>query len=136
MKKLIAGSAVAASAIACLGLALPASASGSPVAGNYVVADNGQGCWAGGALLADGSGTGAGGCSFSGPAGQEVLRFTTRSWTGDATAGVTLCVNAIATKDPAGIFPTGQFAFGCLGPVPVNIGPVKINGTLIKISLR
>jgi len=138
MKRIIA-TAIGAAGL-CLGFALPASA--GSVAGNYVIADNGQGCWAGGALLSDHTGTGAGGCSFSGPAGQEVLRFTTRSWSGDAVSGVTLCVNAIAAKDPAGLFPSGQFPFGCAGPIPVNVGPVKVvlNGgpgtTLVKVSLR
>ncbi len=141
MKKIITIAAI--SAATCLGLALPASASGSPVAGNYVIADNGQGCWAGGPLFADGTGGGGGGCSFSfAPGVHEVLRFTTRTWSGNATTGVTLCVNAIATHDPAGAFPSGEFAFGCAGPIPVNQPPIKVilNGgpgtTLVKVDLR
>src|SRR5712692_9426454 len=98
---------------------LPASA--ASVVGNFVVADNGPGCWSGGALLSDGTGTGAGNCSFKTPAGQEILHFAGKTWTGNATVGVTLCATVTAIKDPLGLAP-GPL---CIGPLPVNVGPVK-----------
>lgn len=138
MRKTITTAIIAIAGIT--GLATPALASGPSVAGSFTVADNGQGCWSGGALLSDGTATGAGACSFSTPLGHENLVFTGKTWSGDATTGVTLCATvrpANAGSDPLGIAPD----LGCIGPLPVNAGPVKITGpdgdtTLVRVSLR
>jgi hypothetical protein len=128
MKKLIV-SALAAGSL--LGLALPASAaSASPVpVGNYAIADLGQGGWAGGPMYADG--TLGGGGAFSFLNGQEILRIVSGTWTADSS-GVTLCANTTAIKDPLGLAGSQL----CLGPVSANVGPQKIEGTLVKVSLR
>jgi hypothetical protein len=117
-----------------LGLALPATAASagtSPVVGNYAIADLGQGAWAGGPMYASGSLGGGGAFSFMN--GQEILRITSGTWSGSASSGVTICAFVTPIKDPLGL--AGQQPL-CLPPLPVNTGPVKIEGTLVKISLR
>jgi hypothetical protein len=129
MKKIII-SALAAGSL--LGLALPASAASAssvPV-GNFAIADLGQGGWAGGPMYADG--TLGGGGAFSFLNGQEILRIVSGTWSGNASSGVTLCADTTAIKDPLGLAGSQL----CLGPVPVNVGPQKIEGTLVKVSLR
>ena len=73
-----------------------------------------------------------GGGAFSFANGHEILVITGGTWSGDATSGVTVCATVRPIKDPAGLAP-GPL---CLPPLPVNTGPVNIDGTLVKISLR
>jgi hypothetical protein len=112
-------------------------ASSSPTVGSVAIADLGQGCWAGGALLANGTVTGDGSCAFSTPLGPEALVFTSKTWSGDATSGITVCVTVRDVHDPLGI----GTDLGCVGPIPANVGPVKITGpdggtTLVRATLR
>lgn len=119
-------------AIPLLGLVIPAtaaSATTAPVVGNYAIADLGQGAWAGGPMYANG--TLGGGGAFSMLNGQEILSITSGTWSG-STSGVTICATVRPIKDPLGLAP-GPL---CIGPLPANTGPVKIDGTLVKISLR
>ena len=130
MKRIIIGMLAA---IPLLGLALPAttaSAAPSPVVGNFALADNGQGGWSGGPMYADHTLGGGGAFSFGN--GQEILNITGGTWSGDASSGVTICVTVRAIKDPLGLAP-GPL---CIGPLPANVGPEKIGGTLVKITLR
>ena len=115
-----------------LGLVLPAGvASAAPVpVGNFAIASLGQGGWAGGPLYGDGTFGGGGAFSFGN--GQEILRITGGTWTGNAASGVTICADVTAIKDPFGLAGTPL----CLGPLPVNAGPQVISGTLVKVSLR
>ncbi len=129
MKKIVI-SAVAAGSL--LGVILPvsaASAASVPV-GNYAIADLGQGAWAGGPMYADH--TLGGGGAFSFLNGQEILRITGGTWSGTASSGVTVCATVTPIKDPLGLASQPL----CIGPLPVNSGPQKIEGTLVKISLR
>jgi hypothetical protein len=113
------------------------ASTGPSVVGSFVVADNGQGCWTGGGLLSDGTATSQGGaCSFFiAPGVHEQLKFTSKTWTDNGDGTVTLCATVEPThagSDPAGIAPN----LGCVGPVPVNVGPVKVDGELIKVDLK
>jgi hypothetical protein len=114
------------------------NANAASVVGSFVVTDNGQGCWTGGALLSDGTATSQGGaCSFFiAPGVHEQLKFTSKTWTNNGDGTVTLCATVAPTRagsDPAGIAPDG---LGCVGPVPVNVGPTKIDGMLVKVDLK
>ncbi|SRR5712692_206792 len=117
---------------------LPASA--ATVVGNVVVADNGQGCWTGGALLSDGTETGSGNCSFDN--GKIILHVGDKTWSGNATTGVTLCRVTTVVKIPADVLlPTGVIGFGCFGPLPVGQTPSRVDSgdgssILVKITLR
>ena len=115
-----------------LGLVLPAGvASAAPVpVGNFAVASLGQGAWAGGPLYGDGTLGGGGAFSFGN--GQEILRITGGTWTGNAASGVTICADVTAIKDPFGL----AGAPLCLGPLPVNAGPQVISSNLVTVSLR
>ncbi len=122
-------------AIPLLGLVLPAtaaSAAPSPVVGNYTIADLGQGSHADGPMYADHTLGGGGAISGFLNGQQIILVITSGTWSGDAANGVTICVTVRAIKDPFGEAP-GPL---CLPPLPVNTGPVKIDGTLVNISLR
>lgn len=119
------------------------AATGAQVVGSYHVVDNGQGCWTGGGLLSDGTATdeSGGACSFfidlpGGVKLHEQLKFTSKTWTYDpGTNTATLCATVAPThagSDPAGIAPN----LGCTPPIPVNVGPVEINGTNYKVDLK
>jgi hypothetical protein len=138
IKKFVVVGALAASVMGVTGLAGPAMASTGPsVVGSAITADNGPGCWAGGGLLSDGTVTSQGGaCSFfAAPGVHEQLRFTSKTWFNNGDGTVTLCATVEPThagSDPLGIAPN----LGCTPPIPYNVGPVKINGTLYKVDLR
>jgi hypothetical protein len=131
--------AISAAALAVAGFSGTALAdSGASVVGSFVVAANGQGCWTGGGLLSDGTATSQGGaCTFFiAPGVLEQLKFTSKTWTNNGDGTVTLCATVEPThagSDPAGIAPNG---LGCVGPVPVNVGPVKVGGMLVKVDLK
>jgi hypothetical protein len=113
-------------------------ANATSVVGSFVVADNGQGCWTGGGLLSDGTATSQGGaCSFFvAPGVHEQLKFVSKTWTNNGDGTVTLCATVAPThsgSDPLGIAPDG---LGCVGPIPVNVGPVKFQGMLVKVDLK
>jgi hypothetical protein len=137
-RKSVVVGALAASVMGLTALGGNAMAStGSSVVGSFVVADNGQGCWTGGGLLSDGTATSQGGaCSFFiAPGVHEQLKFTSKTWTDNGDGTVTLCATVEPThagSDPAGIAPN----LGCTPPIPYNVGPVKIDGTLYKVDLR
>jgi hypothetical protein len=127
---------IALAAAAGIGVSA-AQANAASVVGSFVVADNGQGCWTGGGLLSDGTATSQGGaCSFFiAPGVHEQLKFTSKTWTNNGDGTVTLCATVEPThsgSDPAGIAPN----LGCTPPIPYNVGPVKINGTLYKVDLK
>lgn len=122
-KKLIAGALV--SVVTALGLTAPAFAA-SKVVGTWSIVDRGPGCWGGGSLLADGTGTGGGGCAFHTPDGEEVAALKPASWTfTDAShTEVELCANFIGKKGP--VFPIGVPVLQCV-VVPVNTSaPVEL----------
>ena len=125
--KLIA--AVAMSAI----LAAPALAS-SPVAGNYALADLGQGGWSGGPLFTNGTVGGGGGFSVSGPNGQEVAKVVGGTWSPLGSDAIHLCLDLAGIKN---LPPT----FTVCSDLPVTGTPVKITDPdgdqeLVKVNLR
>jgi hypothetical protein len=116
--------AIAATATA----AIAAPAGG--VVGSYTISDLGQGGWAGGPLYADGTLGGGGAVAFSTSAGTEVWRVTGGTWTPTGNT-ITVCVAGQPIHDPAGAF---DLPF-CVPIIP-DAGPVVVDGTLIRVTLK
>jgi hypothetical protein len=108
---------------AAMGTALTAvPATAQPLSGSYVISDIGQGCHALGTLESNGSLTVIGGCAVvpnSAPGG-GIQVFTGGTWSGNAAAGVTLCLSFVTITGPQ--YPNPL----CAGPLPVNTGPEVI----------
>ncbi len=104
----------------------------STVAFTWTVTDLGQGCWGGGTLNANGTGSGGGNCSFAN--GQVVMKIVPVSWSMVGSGAVLLCANMVFVKGGSGS------SFGCLGPIPITGTPVKVTlpggdgQTLIRIT--
>ncbi|HEV2237184.1 MAG TPA: hypothetical protein VGR57_11030 [Ktedonobacterales bacterium] len=98
---------------------------GASVVGTFAFADHGQGGWAGGPLLSDGTLGGSGAFSFSTPQGQVVAKITNGFWSGTLATGqtVTLCANLQQIQGPPGFLPPTVCA-----PFPVNAGSVNLFG--------
>lgn len=128
MRKLVAGLVLAG--VLVLG-GIPAAFAHAGVVGTYAIADHGQGGWAGGPLLSDGSVGGGGAFSFSTPEGQVVAKVTGGTWSGSLQTGqaVTLCANLQQIQGPAGALPPTICA-----PIVVNAGPVVIDGTTFRVT--
>ena len=128
------GATVAALAM-LLGVAASSYAAGG-VVGTFSIADRGQGCWAGGNLLPDGSANGHGGCAFTTPVGEEVASITPQSWsfTDSTHTAVNLCATFVGKKGP--VFPVGVPVTNCVA-VPVGTGaPVNLfEDTYGKVTL-
>jgi hypothetical protein len=124
-----------ASVALMFGIGAPALAAGG-VAGTFSVSDHGQGCWGGGTLNADNTASGAGGCAFSTPAGEEVASITPVSWsfTDASDTAVTLCADFTGQKGP--VFPVGVPVLNCI-MIPVSTAaPVNLGGdTYGKVTL-
>jgi hypothetical protein len=98
--------------------AAAASAGTGPAAGTWRVHDNGQGCWGGGAMYADGSLGGSGGCSILVQgAGHEIARIDPQTWTPQPDGMYLICVN-ITIKSGPPFVPAG---LACI-PLPVTSG--------------
>jgi hypothetical protein len=107
------------------------------VVGTYSAADNGQGCWGGGPLLADGSFSGGASCSFGN--GADVGRLVPSSWTTDGQS-VTLTWTVDIHKGSCADF--GGAGVPCLLSLPLPIGsatkvvfPGATGTTVVRVSL-
>lgn len=113
----------------------PAAAASSPVVGTYSVADNGQGCWGGGALLADGSVTGNAACSFAN--GQVIARLSPTGWTfSDSSDSVVVLTFSVRMIKGPNVFGGSSLTF----PVPVG-GPLKVTDseggtTILRVTIN
>jgi hypothetical protein len=135
--KLIRGVGILAMMAGMGGLAA-ANSTGASVVGNWSLHDRGQGCWAGGNLLSDGTGNGGGNCSVSDANGQSIASIKPVSWafTDPSDTAVNLCADFTAKKGD--IFgPPGTVSLNCI-TVPVGTDkPVVLPGdTYGKVTIK
>lgn len=123
MKKFL----IAAVAVCSMVLAMTSPVFANSVVGTWVVADHGQGGWAGGNMLSDGTLDGSGAFAFQTPVGEEVASIQGSNWsfTDSTNTVVNLCVTVTGKMGPA--FPVGIPILICAqvpidGPAPINIG--------------
>jgi hypothetical protein len=117
-----------------VGLATPAFATASPVAGTYTVTDLGQGGWTGGPLYADETVGGGGGFSLSTPDGQVVEKIVGGVWLPLGPDAIHLCLDLVGIKNAP---PSGTF---CVD-LPVTGTPVVVSleegeQTLVRVSMH
>jgi hypothetical protein len=112
--------------------AAPAFAAG-PVAGSYSAVANGQGGWAGGPLLSNGSVGGGGAVSISMPSGQFIERVVGGNWSPDGHGGVNITLDLVGISKNAP--PTDSFSVD----IPATGRPIKVTvdggTTLIRARL-
>jgi hypothetical protein len=113
-------------ALALAGIIVPvtaASAASNPAVGTWRVHDNGQGCWGGGAMFADGSLGGSGACSILVKgAGHEIARIDPQNWTPGPGGTYLICVN-ITIKSGPPFVPAG---LACIPLQVTNGAPVNV----------
>ncbi len=122
MRRWMAGLGLAAALLLGAGATGVIAAGASDVVGTFTLADNGQGGWAGGPLLADGTVGGGGALSFAN--GQVIAKVRGDSWSRAGSQAVNICFDVTQTKGPA----------GAAGP-PVQCFTLPVTGTPIKVSM-
>ena len=120
-------------ALAATTVVAASASTGNPsIIGTWHAGDHGQGGWAGGNLLSDGSLNGSGQLSFHTPDGQQQVaqidvKHSTWTFTDSTDTAVNFCFTLIGKQ--GSVFPIGVPVQDCTITVPVGTSaPVQVGG--------